>query len=52
LASVAGTAQETVAAIERLLGEGPASRAARSAAMAAETWRAKVESILQAMEGP
>jgi glycosyltransferase involved in cell wall biosynthesis len=51
LCHVAGTPAETVAAIERALGEGaPASRRARSAAMANETWAGRVRQIVRAIE--
>lgn len=48
---VATGAEPFVAAIERALGEGdPAARAARSAAMAAETWSARVAEVARAID--
>jgi glycosyltransferase involved in cell wall biosynthesis len=51
LCRVAGTVDETVAAIEAALGEGDlASRRARSETMASETWVGRVRQITRAID--
>lgn len=51
LCRVAGTAEETVAAIEAALGEGDlASRRERSQSMAKETWVGRVRQITRAID--
>nr|HEX4312917.1 glycosyltransferase [Kofleriaceae bacterium] len=51
LVSIARDAPEFIAAIERALGEtGPTARAARSAAMATETWSARVADVARIVD--
>ena len=51
LCRVAGTAADTIAAVEAALGDGaPAARRARSAAMASETWTARVREIARRID--
>jgi len=47
---IAGTASDFVAAIARLLSSGKADRATRSAAMTAEGWPEKVQSIVRCLQ--
>ncbi|MDQ3367549.1 MAG: glycosyltransferase [Myxococcota bacterium] len=51
LCQIAGTASDTVSAIERALRDsGPAARTMRSRAMASETWEARVAAVDRAVE--
>jgi glycosyltransferase involved in cell wall biosynthesis len=51
LCRVARTPGETIAAIEAALGDGdPAARRARSAAMASETWAARVREVVRRID--
>ena len=51
LCHVAATAEQTVAAVEVALSEGdPATRRARSATMAAETWKGRVRQIVRTID--
>ncbi len=52
LCRIAGSAEDTVAAIEATLGEGndPAARRARSESMAGETWVGRVREITRAID--
>jgi glycosyltransferase involved in cell wall biosynthesis len=52
LIEMAGTAEGLVRGVEAALASGPEARAARTAAMAKETWQSKVELIGQQLGSP